>query len=519
MTNHFFALKYKTNKDFDLTGATMKLSLKTALPEKFPKSCLIVGVYADGVLSPSAKELDKASKGYISKIIKQGALDGKPGQILPIYQLPNTSIEQVLLIGCGGSDGINAAAYRRLINAAIRALIQGKSTAAVSYLAEINVTGKSLPWKVKHHTEATGESIYSFDIFKTEKDKKPVVQDLVINVSDAKQMKACEIALRQGQAIGNGVTLTKNLANLPSNVCTPTFLAEQAKAIEKIFPSITVKILSEKDMHKLGMGALLAVSQGSAEEAKMIILEYIGTAKKEAPVALVGKGITFDTGGNSLKPADSMVGMKYDMCGAATVIGTMRAAAELKLPINIVGVIPAVENMPGGTAYKPEDVLTSMSGTTIEVISTDAEGRLVLADALTYVERYKPSVVIDIATLTGAVVIALGYHASGLVTNHDPLATDLLAAGEESFDRAWQLPMWEEYQEQIKSPFADIANTGGRSGGTITAACFLSRFAKKFNWAHLDVAGTAAMMSGTSERRATGRPVPMLVQYLINRAS
>lgn len=271
-------------------------------------------------------------------------------------------------------------------------------------------------------------------------------------------------------------------------------------------------------MDKLGMGALLGVSQGSAEEAKLICIEYTGNKKKSAPIAFVGKGVTFDTGGNSLKTPDSMVGMKYDMCGAATVIGTIRAAAELQLPLNIVGVIPAVENMPGGTAYKPEDILTSMSGQTIEVISTDAEGRLILADALTYAEKYKPEVVIDIATLTGAVVIALGYHATGLVSNNDALANDLLAAGQESFDRAWRLPMWDEYQEQIKSPFADMANTGGRSGGTITAGCFLSRFAKKFKWAHLDVAGTAAMMSGTAERRATGRPVPMLVQYLIDRA-
>ncbi len=496
----------------------MKISLKIASPDKHPKACLVVGVYEHGVLSPSAKELDKLSKGYLSQLIKKGAIDGNPGQSLPIYNLPNTQIDQILLVGCGSEAGISPGSYRKLISSALKALLHSKSTQAVSYLAEINVTEKTLPWKIKHHAEVVGETIYYFDIFKTEKEKLPAVQDLILNLPDSKEQKACQTALKQGQAIGNGVTLTKNLANLPSNVCTPTFLAEQAKGMEKLFDTLSVKILTEKDMHKLGMGAILGVSQGSSEEAKLICIEYNGGAKTEAPVALVGKGITFDTGGNSIKPADSMVGMKYDMCGAATVIGTMRAAAELKLPINIVGVIAAVENMPGGNAYKPEDILTSMSGTTIEVISTDAEGRLVLADALTYTERYKPAVVIDIATLTGAVVIALGHHASGLVTNHQPLADDLLAAGEESFDRAWQLPMWDEYQEQIKSPFADIANTGGRSGGTITAACFLSRFAKKFKWAHLDVAGTAAMMSGTSERRANGRPVPLLVQYLINRA-
>lgn len=495
----------------------MKLSLTSAQPEKQQKSCLIAGIYTDGVMTPAAKALDKASKGFISKLIKQGALEGKTGQVLPVFNLPHTNIEQILLIGCGSEKSVSPAAYRKIMNAAVRAISTTKLTRAASYLTELNVTGKSAAWKVKHQAEVIGESIYNFDMFKTEKNPVTAIKEFMIQASDSKQMKACETALKQGQAIANGVTLTKNLANLPSNICTPSFIADKAKAVGKSFSSISVKVLGEKEMEKLGMGAILGVSQGSAQEAKFIIMEYKGSKKKMAPVALVGKGITFDTGGNSLKPADSMVGMKYDMCGAATVIGTIHAIAELKLPVNVVGIIAAVENMPGGTAYKPEDILTSMSGQTIEVISTDAEGRLILADALTYAERFKPDAVIDIATLTGAVVIALGIHATAVVTNHEPLAKDLLAAGEESFDRAWQLPMWDEYQEQIKSPFADMANTGGRAGGTITAACFLSRFAKKFNWAHLDVAGTAAMMSGTSERRATGRPVPMLVQYLINR--
>ena len=496
----------------------MKLSLKTAQPEKHQKSCLIAGIYADGNLTSAAKSLDKITDGFISKLIKQGAIEGKLAQILPLYHLPNAHFEQIILIGCGKEKALNPASYRKIITAAIKSLRESKSTHAVSYLTELNVPGKSDAWKVKHQAEAIGESLYCFDMFKTEKEKATTVKELVIHLDNSKHQKACELALKQGQAIANGVALTKNLANLPSNICTPSFLADKAKAIAKTFPSLSVKVLGENEMQKLGMGAILGVSQGSAEEAKLICLEYHGGNKKDAPVALVGKGITFDTGGNSLKPADSMVGMKYDMCGAATVLGAMHAAAELKLPVNIVGVIPAVENMPGGTAYKPEDILTSMSGQTIEVISTDAEGRLVLADAMTYAERYNPDVLIDIATLTGAVVSALSYHASGLITNHEPLAKDLLAAGEESFDRAWQLPMWDEYQEQIKSPFADMANTGGRAGGTITAACFLSRFAKKFNWAHLDVAGTAAMMGGTAERRATGRPVPLLVQYLINRS-
>lgn len=497
----------------------MKISLQAVQPAKNTKACLIVGVYQDGTLTPTATTLDTASKGFISKLIKQGAIEGKIGQALPIYHLPNTNFDHILLVGCGNSKGITRGEFRKIIQTATRQYHTSKSTLAISYLIEVNVQEKDTNWKVKQHAEVTGESIYNFDLFKSEKDKVTEGQGLIINLSDSKQDKAANIALQQGQAIANAVTLTKNLGNLPSNICTPSFLAEQAKELAKLYKSVSVKVLEEKDMNKLGMGAILGVSQGSAEEAKLICIEYNGNKKKTAPIALVGKGITFDTGGNSLKPADSMVGMKYDMCGAATVIGTIRAAAELQLPLNVVGIIPAVENMPGGTAYKPEDILTSMSGQTIEVISTDAEGRLILADALTYVERYKPDVVIDIATLTGAVVIALGFHATGLVSNNDALATELLAAGQESYDRAWRLPLWDEYQEQIKSPFADMANTGGRSAGTITAGCFLSRFTKKFKWAHLDVAGTAAMMSGTAERRATGRPVPMLVQYLIERAS
>jgi leucyl aminopeptidase len=497
----------------------MKLSVKAAKPEQQKKTCLIVGIYENGDMTPAAETVDKALRGYISKLIKQGSFHGKIGQTLPLFHAADSSFEHILLTGCGNAKTLKPADFRKIVNGAVKALISSKTTDASCYLTDLDIQGKSAAWKTRQIVEVAYESMYRFDMFKTKKEPAVALKALTINVDEAKQLKACEQALYQGQAIANGVTLTKNLANLPSNICTPTFLAEQAKDLAKAYKkSISLKILEEKEMSKLGMGALLAVSQGSAEDAKLICLEYKGGSKKQAPVALVGKGITFDTGGNSLKPADSMVGMKYDMCGAATVLGTIKAAAELKLPVNIVGLIPAVENMPGGTAYKPEDILTSMSGQTIEVISTDAEGRLVLADALTYCERYKPDVVIDIATLTGAAVIALGFHATALLSNYDPLAKDLLQASEESNDRAWQLPLFDEYQEQIRSPFADMANTGGRSAGTITAACFLSRFTKKFHWAHLDVAGTAAMMAGTHERMATGRPVPMLMQYLIDRA-
>lgn len=496
----------------------MKSSISVTQPEKQRQSCLIVGTYEDGKLTPAAKAIDEASNSSISKLIKQGAMRGKPGQILPLFHVGEPAFTQVIVVGCGKTGSVTPSGFRKILTSAMKGLVNSPCSDVICYLSEVEVNDQSLMWKVKQIAEAGREGLYRFDLFKSEKEPVAAINKLTIHISDKKQLSACEKALEQGEAIADGVMLTKNLANTPSNICTPSFLADQAKALAKAYKSITAKILEEKDMQKLGMGALLAVSQGSAEDAKLICLEYKGAASSKAPIALVGKGITFDTGGNSLKPADSMVGMKYDMCGAATVLGTIKAAAELKLSMNVVGIIPAVENMPGGTAYKPEDILTSMSGQTIEVISTDAEGRLILADALTYCERYKPEVVIDIATLTGAVVIALGFHASGLLSNDEKLANDLLKAGVESNDRAWQLPLWDDYQEQIKSPFADMANTGGRSAGTITAACFLSRFAKKLRWAHLDVAGTAAMMMGTSERMATGRPVPMLVQYLIDRS-
>lgn len=497
----------------------MKISVKATELTKQYKNCLILGVFEKGNFTPTTKKVDEASKGFITQLIKQGAFTGKVGQLLPIYYLAHTSFEKILLVGLGNEDKFGPANFRKAVIAAVKALNTAKITSAVCYLSEAKVKDFPLTWNIKQIVEAAGDAEYRFDLFKSQKDEALTLKEFIIHNPEPKAQKACELALQQGQAIADGIVLTKNLANLPSNICTPTFLAEQAKDLAAAHKNISLKILEEKEMQKLGMGALLGVAQGSIEDAKLICLEYKGGIKNKAPVALVGKGVTFDTGGNSIKPADSMVGMKYDMCGAATVLGIMKAAAQLKLPINIVGIIPAVENMPGGTAYKPEDILTSMSGQTIEVISTDAEGRLILADALTYCERYNPEVVIDIATLTGAVIIALGFHAAGLVSNDDALAKDLLKAGEKSFDRAWQLPLWDEFQEQIKSPFADMSNSGGRSAGTITAGCFLERFAKKFRWAHLDVAGTAAMMMGTNERMATGRPVPMLMQYLIDKSA
>ncbi len=495
-------------------GANMKFSIKSGDLSK-QKGCLIIGVFEQAELSPTAAKLDKLSLGYIKKILKQGGLEGKLGQTLALYSIPHLSADLVLLVGCGKNKPLKDHEYRTLINKSMKAACATRTESAVFFLPELTVEQRATAWKIKQTTEVAYAALYSFQQFKSEKQTLPRIKDVILHVENKKDITASEIALKQALAISHGVEFTKNLANLPGNICTPTYLAEQAKKLAKQHKNISVKILERKDMQKLGMGAFLSVAKGSIQDPKLICLEYKGSTKKSTTVALIGKGITFDTGGISLKPAESMIGMKYDMCGAATVLGTIQAAAELKLPIHIVGLLAAAENMPGGRASKPEDIVTTLSGQTVEILNTDAEGRLVLSDTLTYCERYKPDVVIDIATLTGAVVVALGHHATGLISNYQPLAQDLLTAGNECYDRAWQLPLWDEYQEQIKSPFADMANIGGRAAGTITAGCFLSRFAKKFHWAHLDVAGTAAMMGGV-DRYATGRPVPMLVQYLIN---
>jgi leucyl aminopeptidase len=341
------------------------------------------------------------------------------------------------------------------------------------------------------------------------------LKKLAFALPDRAALKEGEQGVRDGQAIANGMALARRLGNLPGNICTPAFLAEQARELGKAHRKLKVDVLEEKDMEKLGMGALLSVARGSRQPAKLIVMHYKGGAKDEQPVVLVGKGVTFDSGGISLKPGAAMDEMKFDMCGAASVLGTVRACCELELPLNLVGIVPATENLPDGLATKPGDVVTSMSGQTIEILNTDAEGRLILCDALTYAARFEPAVIVDIATLTGACVVALGKHASGLLGNHEPLIHALLKAGQSSGDRAWQMPLWDEYQEQLKSNFADMANIGGPQAGTITAACFLSRFTREQHWAHLDIAGVA--WNQGDKKGATGRPVPLLTQFLLDR--
>jgi leucyl aminopeptidase len=492
----------------------MKFTLKQGKILKNAKTCQIIGVTEKGQLSMPAKALDKATHSLVTKVLKQGDFQGNNGQT---WLIPAINTSAVLMAGCGKSLTLTPGEFSKLIISSMKAIHGTRIEQVIIALNDIVVTGQDEAWKIKQTVEAASVALYSFEQYKSVKKAAGYLKEISILCSaDKHSLKSCERALLEGRVIAESVSFTKTLANHPSNICTPTFVAAQAQEFVKQHKNMTIKVLEEADMKKLGMGAFLAVTRGSAQPGKMVCMEYFGTDKKTAPIALVGKGITFDTGGISLKTAEGMIAMKYDMCGAATVLGTFKAAALLKLPINLVGIMALAENMPSGTACKPEDIVTTMAGVTVEILNTDAEGRLVLSDALTYCERFKPKYVIDIATLTGAAVIALGHHASALLSNDDTLAADLLAAGEQSYDRAWQLPLWSDYQEQIKSPYADIANTGGRGAGTITAACFLSRFTKKFKWAHLDVAGTAAMMMGGAERNATGRPVPLLTQFLIN---
>ena len=494
----------------------MDFSIKSGSPEKQRTACVIVGIFSTRRLSNPAKTIDIASKQHLSALIRRGDMDGNKGQHLLLHNVPGVMADRVLLIGCGKEREIDDRNYRAIIENSVNALNKTGALEGINYLSELNIKGRDGSWKIKQAVEIAEHTLYKFNELKSKnKQLRRPLRKITFTVPTRRELTKCEPAIKYACAIAKGIKLTRDLGNYPSNICTPNYLAEQAIKLAKNRTSLTVNVLEESDMEKLGMGSLLSVSQGSSEPAKLITLEYRAGKKSQKPVVIIGKGVTFDTGGISIKPSQAMDEMKYDMCGAASVMGTMAAVTELKLPINVVGIIPATENMPSGDATNPGDIFTSMSGQTVEVLNTDAEGRLILCDAITYSKKYNPEVVIDIATLTGACVIALGKHATGLLSNHNPLARELINAGEESGDRVWQLPLWDEYQQQLNSPFADIANIGGREAGTITAACFLSRFAEKLQWAHLDIAGTA-WLSG-SKKGATGRPVSLLMQYILNK--
>ena len=494
----------------------MEFSIKSGNPAKVKTGCVVVGVHEGRKLSAAAADLDKASGGYLTEILRSGDHGGRKGSTLLLHKVRKVAADRVLLVGLGESSEFAESPYRAAVAAAIRALEGTGATEAACYLTDLPVPGRDIAWKAEQAALLAAEGTYRFDRTKSKPGTKSHLKKFALHAEGKADVDAATAAIARAGAIAAGVAMARDLGNLPANLCTPTILANEAQAMAKAH-GLKCEVLGEKDIAKLGMGSFLAVAQGSREPPRFIILEHAGGPKGAAPVVLVGKGVTFDTGGISLKPAAEMDEMKFDMCGAASVIATMKAVALMKLPLNVVALVPATENMPGGKAVKPGDVVTTMSGQTVEILNTDAEGRLILCDALTYAERYKPAAVVDVATLTGAMVISLGHVATGLFANDDALAWELVASGNAAWDRAWHLPMWDDYQEALKSNFADMPNVGPRPGGAITAACFLSRFAKAYKWAHLDIAGSA-WKSGV-EKGATGRPVALLAHFLARRAA
>jgi leucyl aminopeptidase len=472
--------------------------------------CLIVAAFSDKSLSPLGVTLNTQSEGALQKILDQNDLSHDLGACLFLPILPHIE-SKVLLVYCGNPHSLDGRNYQKILAHVSAQLPSLKTTEIYCELTQLFVLNKEESWKVFQAAHILGSKFYKFNTLKSEKKAFHSIESLSFETSLDKPLK-------QADALIHGLNLIKDLANLPANICTPTYLAEEAKKLSNKFTSIKTEILEESDMAKLGMNTLLSVSKGSKQPAKLICFHYQGGSKDQKPITFVGKGITFDTGGISLKPSAAMDEMKYDMCGGATVFGLMQTAAELNLPLNIIGLVPAVENMPGGEATRPGDIVKSLSGKTIEILNTDAEGRLILCDTLTYAEKFSPEVVIDMATLTGAAVMTFGSVANVLMGNNQPLINDLLKISEECGERSWQLPLWDEYQEMLKSNFADLPNIHhDNNAKTIIAGCFLSRFTQNYPWAHIDIAGTA--WNSGKEKGATGRPLMLLLSYLLSKTS
>jgi leucyl aminopeptidase len=478
--------------------------------------CLVLGVFEEGELSGEARSVDVACGGRLKALLARGDYAGRGGDTLLIADLPGIKASRVLLTGLGTKKGFQRRSWRKAW--ATAAAVLARTRIASCAVAIDRPEAKQLDdyYFGRAVAELTGAALYRVNDLKTGK-KTPAPPLAKVLAGPVRKAAAVERGLAHGAAVAAAAQVQRDLANLPANVCTPTFLAEQARALAKRSGSLSVRVLDAAAIRREKMGCLLAVAQGSQQAPRFIVLEHRGRAKAQPPVVLVGKGVTFDSGGISLKDPPGMDEMKFDMSGAAAVIAALTLAAQLRLGLNLVGLIAAVENMPGGRAVKPGDIATSASGQTVEILNTDAEGRLILCDALHYARRFQPAAVIDIATLTGACVIALGHHHSGVMGNDEQLVHELLEAGVRADDRCWQLPLTEEYAEALKSNFADFANVGGRDGGAITAATFLSKFTQGLKWAHLDVAGTA--YQGGAHKGSTGRPTPLLADFLLQRAA
>ncbi|NBB93563.1 MAG: leucyl aminopeptidase [Gammaproteobacteria bacterium] len=474
--------------------------------------CLIAGL-ADAGLAGALADIDQASDGLLTRLHESGDLPRKAGQTVLLHSVPGISAGRLLIVGLGKAEKLDGVAFDKAVKAAGKALRQSRAASGHCLLAETEVIDRGRDWTIRQAGIALIYADYIYAATKQPKDDAPPATESVSFPTG----ESVEEQLRQAAAIAAGVKRARDLADLPPNICTPAYLADIAGKMAVEHDGLDVEILEEDEMRSLGMNALMAVADGSANRPRLIRLSWKGGRSGDAPLAMVGKGVTFDTGGISIKPRDLMEQMKFDMGGAAATIGAMEAVARLRLPINVEGVVAAVENMPDGRAYRPGDVITAMNGKTIEVHNTDAEGRMILADALTWTgKNLNPDTTVDLATLTGACVVALGHHASAVMTQDDELAGELLGAGQRSVDRTWRLPLWDDYQEQIETPFADMKNVGGMPAGSITAGCFLSRFADGQRWAHVDIAGSAWQWG--KPESGTGRPVGMLVDWMVDRA-
>ena len=492
----------------------MEFPVKTGTPASQKTACAILPVFEGRGLRGATKEVDLSCGGLLSQLVKSGDASPKLGELLLVPRLQRTAAERALLVGCGRQSEFDAKRVRQALSAAVRKLRFTGLREATSYLTHTRHRSLDAYYAARVSVDAVRSALYNFDELKSGRRRKPKLSKLAIAISARLDSKEFRRGVTDGVAIANGSELARDLGNRPANVCTPSHLARQARSIGQKFKNVQVTVLGPREIKRLGMGAFLSVTAGAAEPPRFIVVRYRGAPAREAPVVLCGKGITFDTGGISLKPPPKLDEMKFDMCGAAGVLGTMAAIAELQPKLNVVVLVPACENMPSGRATRPGDIVKSMSGQTIEILNTDAEGRLILADALTYAKRFKPRYLLDVATLTGACVIAVGNLYTGLFSNDDRLSKELLDAGKRSLDNAWRLPADDEYGNSLRSNFADFANVGSRDGGARIAAQFLSRFIEDTPWAHLDIAGSAWLSSG--DKGATGRPVPLLTDFLLN---
>jgi leucyl aminopeptidase len=478
--------------------------------------CLVVGIFEETELSAEAAAVDAASGGKLKQLLARGDFAGRAGDTLLVADLPGVRASRVLLTGLGARKHLSRKSWRKAWAAAAAALLRTRIASCAVALARPSARDLDDYYFGRAVAEISGSTLYRVNDLKTGKKPAPAALAKVL-AGPVRNAAAAARGLTHGAAISAAAAVQRDLANLPANICTPSYLAEQARALARSHKPLSVKVLDEAAIRREKMGCLLAVSQGSQQPPRFIVLEYHGARDKDPPIVLVGKGVTFDSGGISLKDPPGMDEMKFDMSGAAAVIASLTLAASLRLKLNLVGLAAAVENMPDGKAVKPGDIATSSSGQTVEILNTDAEGRLILCDALHYARRFHPAAVIDVATLTGACVIALGHHYCGVMGNDAALVRELTEAGVRADDRCWQLPLAEEYAEQLKSNFADFANVGGRDGGAITAAAFLGKFTQGMKWAHLDIAGTA-YLSGV-HKGSTGRPTPLLADFLLRRAA